>query len=178
MKRVAINSSVNQQSWRLVSMFGIKNKLKVFSVFVSSMAVTLTGFAATATFTATIVVLTALSITAGANLDFGTIESSSSAQSITVSPEGTGAATFQIDGEPNDTVTVSVVESSISMSDGTNSMTVNAFTVGGTSCTGGAGTLDGAGNLDSCEVGATISVGAGQVAGTYTGSATLSVVYN
>lgn len=155
-----------------------KNKLKVILVFATSMVATATGFAATATFTATIVVLTALSITNTSGLDFGTIESSSSTQTITISPGDSGAATFQIDGEPNDTVTVSIDESSISLNSGSNSMTVNAFTVGGSSCSNGAGTFDGSGNLDTCTVGATVNVAGGQAAGSYSGTATLSVVYN
>lgn len=83
---------------------------------------------------------------------------------------------FAITGNPTSAVKVTVPASAI-LTNGTDTMTVNAFTL-----EGGASpythTIGGGGSDTGLTLGGTLNVGAGQATGNYTGTVTLTAVYN
>lgn len=90
-------------------------------------------------------------------------------------PANTGtvsAAAFTVSGQGNYTYTITL-PSSVTITDGTHNMTVNAFT----SNPATTGTLS-AGGSQTLLVGATLNVTAGQAAGTYTNATGVSVTVN
>ncbi len=145
--------------------------------------------AADATATAAATIAAAIGIANPAELSFG-IASPDPANpgTVVLIPAGTrtnpdgfltligggtvAAAAFDVNGGANATYTISL-PASVILNSGGNSMTANAFT----DSLGGAGTLDGLG-AQSFTVGATLSVGAGQAVGTYTGTFDVIVLYN
>ncbi len=80
-------------------------------------------------------------------------------------------ASFLITGDPNVAFTV-ILPSSVTVTSGGNSMTLNGFS----SSPSGVGTLNALG-IRILYVGATLQVGAGQAAGTYSGAFTVIVNY-
>lgn len=155
---------------------------------VFGVGVTGSAIAATATSNADATIIQAISISNTAGLDFGSVVAdSASAGTVTMSAAGTRSCTtvtcvaqdagqasgFDVSGEASYTYTITL-PASTSLSDGAgNSMTVDTFT----DSKSGAGTLDGTG-ADSFTVGADLSVGMGQVAGTYNGTFDVTVEYN
>lgn len=94
---------------------------------------------------------------------------------VTLVPSGPGAAAqFSVSGDPNLTYAIGLpINGAVSLSSGANNMAVNNFT----STPGPTGMLGG-GGTQALSVGATLSVGAGQPPGNYTGSFNVSVDYN
>ena len=82
-----------------------------------------------------------------------------------------GAATFTATGNPSANFTRSVVEASINMTNGGSTIPVNAFTVAGPTA------FDVSGNAVGLKVGATATVDATDIAGSYTGAATYRIIY-
>ena len=80
-------------------------------------------------------------------------------------------ATFNVTGEPSTPYTISL-PSSITISNGAQTMLVNSFT----SNPNGTGSLS-VGGSQTLAVGATLAVGSGQTSGLYTGNFTVSVAY-
>ncbi len=80
-------------------------------------------------------------------------------------------ASFLVTGDPNTAFTV-ILPSSVTLTSGGNTMTLNGFS----SSPSGVGTLNGLG-FSVLFVGATLQVGAGQAAGTYSGAFTVVVNY-
>jgi spore coat protein U-like protein len=153
------------------------------------------AMAATATATSTSTVITPIAITNSANLSFGNIAASGTAGTVTVSPNGsrsvTGgtvnaggvstAAQFNVTGQTGLTYSINLAGTSATLSDGgTNNMaftaisdvTASAITTG----TAATGTLTG--GAQTIYVGGSLTVGATQVAGTYTGTISVAVDYN
>jgi hypothetical protein len=132
-------------------------------------------------------VITPLSLSKTSGLSFGKFSTSGAASTIVVSTSnvatpGTGidlsgdvtSGAYDVQGEPSTAYTITV-PSSINLTDGdSHTMTVDTFV---TSKTDNTSTLSGAGT-DSFAIGATLNVGASQAAGSYTGTATISVDYN
>lgn len=143
------------------------------------------AYAATTSATATATVYVALTITKTADLNFGGLLPGAAAGTVTVNPDGTrtgtgvtlvggstfGAATFALSGQPNASYTIAL-PSSITITDGTNTMTVDTFT----SNPSGTGQLDASGSA-TLRVGATLKVGANQPPGTYSGTFDVTVDY-
>jgi hypothetical protein len=142
---------------------------------------------ATATATATIV--TPISITKTDNMNFGNVAvQSATAGTVVLTPAGartktggvtlpatTGtvsAAAFTVSGDGNYTYAITLPSSSITITDGTNNMTVGSFTSNPSS----TGTLSS--GSQTLTVGATLSVAAGQAAGTYTSTTPFTVTVN
>lgn len=130
-------------------------------------------------FNATYKLLTALSITENAALDFGE-EAVGYSGSIVIAPAD--GAQFSVSGHPNYQVQASIVESSINMTTGdgvgaTKQIPVGSWTFGGNLNGSGLGTLDGSGSLTNMRVGATATVEDTDIAGDYSGSATFRLVY-
>lgn len=90
-------------------------------------------------------------------------------------PSNTGtvtAAAFTVSGQANFTFTTNVVNSNIILSNGTDEMLVENFSV-----SSGAGTLSGSG-IQNIFVGADLVVAASQASGVYTSSAPFTVMVN
>jgi len=160
-------------------------------VAVASLGFASAASAATASADAEATILTALSVVADTNadlLDFGSIAESGTGGTVTVSPanaqtcsvglscDGTTAVPeFDVTGVAGEVVNISFVNATETLThtvDNTQTMSMGAFT----SSTGQL-TLNGSG-LGSFTVGGTLTVGAGQAAGTYTGLVSVEVVYN
>lgn len=158
----------------------------------ASLGVASTANAATSdTADVTAEILTALSVAVDSTdntLDFGQIAPGASAATIVVAPDGTmtggcptavicagstNAPSFDVVGNPNALVYVTFTNSSETLSNGTDSMTVDTFTTDG----GGQLTLDGSGD-GSFTVGGSLGVAASQAAGVYTGTLEVNVAYN
>lgn len=126
------------------------------------------------------------------SLHFGTLSVSTSAGTCILAPAGTRtktggvtltsftptatSAAYSVTGAANVAYNITLPTSSVTVtrSGGSQTMTITAFT---SSKTGNAGTLSGAGS-DSFTVGATLNVGASQVAGLYQGNFNITVAYN
>lgn len=148
-------------------------------------AVALTGanaLAGTTTGSASVTILSPITVTETAQLSFGSISSSATAGTVVVAPGGTvtygggvtnfggGAvpAAFNISGTGNSAYTV-VTDTSTLLTSGANSMTVDQFTNNASgSLTAGA---------DSFNIGATLNVGINQPDGVYTGTYNVTVNY-
>ncbi len=125
-----------------------------------------------------------ISISAGANMDFGTVSPTGTAGTVTVTPTGArssvnvdllgglpAAAAFDVTGGPGQVYFITL-PSSTTLTSGGNTMTVDTFTHDA----GATPTL--AGGSDTFNVGATMHVGATQVEGTYSGTFAVTVNYN
>ena len=139
--------------------------------------------ATTATATATAEILSTLTVTNTAALDFGQVAVNGAgtvritgASSVTCSANlvCTGnrrPAAFAVTGTSGVAVSAAVTAASVSLSSGANTMTLNNFDLyfpDGNTLVAGATTFN---------VGGTLNVGAAQAAGVYNGSFTVSVEY-
>lgn len=128
----------------------------------------------------------AITLTNETGLSFGTITPFGRAGSVTVSPQGatTGSSVFvaspgspsnwSVAGAPGAPYAVTLPSNgSVVVTSGANSMAVNNFTHGG-----GASPVLSASGTGSFNVGATLTVGANQPNGIYTGTFTVTVAYN
>jgi len=130
-------------------------------------------------------VITPIAITKTADLNFGTIISGP-AGTVTVSPSGVetasgatvlnpnpnvSAALFSVTGEPSTAYSITL-PSSISITNGAQSMTVSSFTSNPT-----PGGVLSAGGSQSLQVGATLAVGTNQAVGNYSGTFSVTVAY-
>ena len=141
------------------------------------------GFSATAN--ATITVAVPISISAVGNLDFGTMVTTGTAGTVTVTPAGArssvnvdllggvpSAASFDVTGGGGANYSITL-PSSATLSSGGNTMAVDTFTHDA-----GVPPNLSAGGSDTFNVGATLNVGATQAAGTYSGTFDVTVSYN
>ncbi|MFM5950909.1 MAG: DUF4402 domain-containing protein [Novosphingobium sp.] len=142
--------------------------------------------ATTATGTATAEVLSSLTVTATADLQFGQIAANTGG-SVTVNADSTVAssgslistgtrspAAFDVVGSPNAMVVVSLPAAPVNLtrSGGTETMSLGGFNTN----PNGAFQLNGSGQ-GSFNVGGTLSVASGQVPGAYAGTFQVSVEY-
>jgi hypothetical protein len=156
------------------------------AVAASVVAVALLGSAsaqaATGTGTATAKVLLPLTVTSTSDLDFGVIVPSTSAATVVVSTSGgvtcgvttcigtPNAGAFGVTGTAGQIVTVAAGTGPFTVNSGANFMGVGTLTFSASTVTltGGSGSFN---------VGGTLSVGANQAEGDYTGSYTVTVNY-
>lgn len=157
-----------QIQYSLLALFGIL----IYST--SSYAITVTGHA-------TAVIKRNITATETQTMDFGTISTTGSAATVTLSAAGTRSSTlsyygtskpgiFTITSEPSTALTISFGNGTLS--NGTNTMALSNFTNNSTP----AATTDSSGNL-TLNVGADLAVGANQASGTYTGTYTVTISY-
>lgn len=148
--------------------------------------------AASTTATASATVIAPIGVSSTGSLAFGKIAAAATPGSITVSTNGTrtasvasasgtaSAVTFDITGEANATYTIDT-SATTNLTSGSDSMTlalVSDFSgAGATTGVQGSGTLDGTGK-QTLHVGGTLTVGANQPAGAYTGTVSVAVAYN
>lgn len=141
------------------------------------------AFAQSATGDASVKILTAITVTKSSDLYFGKVLASASAATVDIAENGsrtcgTGlscydtatAGGFNVTGTDGETVTVAIANPNISLSDGQgNSMDVALST--------STSTLTLAGGSGSFNIAGSLSVGANQAAGDYTGQYSVSVDY-
>lgn len=160
-------------------------------------AVTLSSQAIEGTASATGTVIAPIAITTATNLNFGKFARGTGG-SITIATDGTPtstgivrsttvtptAAKFDVTGDASANYAITYTGTDTTLSDGaatpnTMAMSIHSdLTAGGaTSGTVTSGTLNGSGT-QSIYVGGTLTVGATQVAGIYTGSVKVQVEYN
>jgi hypothetical protein len=98
-----------------------------------------------------------------------------SSGTVVLLPSGTwSAASFSVTGDPSATYAITLpANGAVALTSGANTMAVNAFT----SSPASTGQL-GAGGSQTLGVGATLSVGNNQAAGSYSGSFVVTVEYN
>ncbi len=131
-----------------------------------------------------ITLLAPISISSTGDMDFGTMLTTGTAGTVTVTPAGArssvnvdlfgglpAAAAFNATGASGQTYSITL-PSSATLSSGGNTMTVDTFT----DDAGATPTLSG--GSDTFNVGATLHVGATQVSGTYSGTFSVTVNYN
>ena len=125
-----------------------------------------------------------ISISSGGDMAFGTMLTTGTAGTVTVTPAGARssvnvdlfggfptAASFDVTGEGANTYSITL-PSSATLTSGGNTMTVDTFNHDA----GATPTL--AGGSDTFNVGATLNVGATQAAGTYSGTFSVTANYN
>lgn len=122
-----------------------------------------------------------IALTKNTDLDFGSAAPSTAATTVVIDPAGvqsgtaigqagaTSAATFTVTGLAAQSYAITL-PASASITDGTNTMTVDTFTENATNVlTGGT---------ENFGVGATLNIGANQAAGAYAGTFDVTVAYN
>lgn len=142
--------------------------------------------AAVDTANATATVIPAIAISKTIDLAFASVVPAGGADTVIVSAAGSrtcggtltctgtvAAASFDVTGGASLTYAVTLPASTVINDGGPNNMTVNTFTDSISS----SGTLSG-GGTQTFTVGATLQVGASQVAGSYTGTFNVTVLYN
>jgi hypothetical protein len=177
----------------------MKNKLRILPAIVLLMsglafsAVAQTGDPVTETATATATIITPLTLTNAGDMNFGNITATSAGGTVVLAPAGTrlatgvqlpgtsasvSAASFAVEGEAGYAYTVTLPTGTHTLTEtvgGTATMLVGTFT----SNAGSTPSLDvdGAGSFS---VGATLTIGANQLSGTYTNALgfTVAVAYN
>ncbi|SFD78748.1 protein of unknown function [Chitinophaga sp. CF118] len=142
----------------------------------------------TASADASATIVTPISITKTADMNFGNVAvQSTTAGTVVLAPDNSrtktggvtlpattgtiSAAIFTVSGEGSYTYTITL-PSSVTITNAGNNMTVNTFT----STPSGTGTLSS--GTQTLKVGATLNVAAGQAAGTYTSATPFNVTIN
>ncbi len=169
----------------------MKNGLKFLFI-----AAVILGFSAnsfgqeSATATATGTIVTPISIENAEDMNFGNVAvQSTSGGTVVLAPSGSrsvtggvtlpaiegtvSAASFDIEGAPNYTYSISLPSAATTVSSGSNTMTVNAFT----SDPSTTGTLSASG-IETINVGATLNVDAAQASGVYESETPFTVTVN
>ena len=165
------------------------SRLSLLAAVVATLStLSVSAIAATATGQASATVLTPITISPVTPLNFGTLAGNASggtvnltaaglrttSGTVVVTPAAFSVASFKVDGTGGQTFAVSYPPATPSLTV-TNGTVTMAFTVvgqtSGTLSAGAAGTL-------TFPVGGTLTVGASQAAGTYTGTYPMTVEYN
>ena len=165
------------------------SRLSLLAAVVATLStLSVSAIAATATGQASATVLTPITISPVTPLNFGTLAGNASGGTVTVTAlnarsqvgsvvfatGGFSAASFKVDGTGGQTFAVTYPTVPLSVSNGAVTM---PFTVTGQTTGTLSGTFPSLGTL-TFQVGGTLTVGANQAAGTYTGSYTMTVEYN
>ncbi|PCI28327.1 MAG: hypothetical protein COB67_06665 [SAR324 cluster bacterium] len=152
-------------------------KWKLFLMLALSLGTPTMLYAVEESFVASIRILSPMPVFERTPLVFPDLEVSESSRTIVVLPSDTGAASFDLVGGSDEGITASIVESEVSMTQGSTVIVVNAFTFGGCLGADGTGALSGSGKFSSCTIGGTALIPANPNFGMYTGTLTFRVVY-
>ncbi len=152
-------------------------------VYTADFTLTCDGFSATKT--AKVTIFAPISISSSGDMDFGTMLTTGTAGTVTVTPAGArssvdvdlfagtpAAASFDVTGRVGQAYSITF-PSNATLTSGANTMTMDTFTHDA----GGSPQLSGSGS-DTFNVGATLNVGATQASGTYSGTFSVTVNYN
>lgn len=131
-----------------------------------------------------------LALTSPQNLNFGAFAVSGGAGSVTINTAGTGTytgvtqvatpppseANIRIFGDVGSSVVISVTDPTVTVFNGANTMQVDNFQIN-TNAGGAMETINMTNATVLVPIGATLNVNAGQAAGSYSGTFTVSVIY-
>ncbi|MFO7851954.1 MAG: DUF4402 domain-containing protein [Bacteroidota bacterium] len=168
----------------------ILTKSIFLAIFMIAVSVNAHG-QASETATATATIITPIAIAKDTDMNFGNIAVVATGGTVVLAPDGTRtpsgdvtlpavpgtvtAATFTVSGEDNFTYSIELPSASITITNGTDNMTVDTWTSDPTP----TGTLDGTTGEQTLSVGATLNVAGGESSGEYTGGPfTVTVNYN
>lgn len=161
-----------------------KSLLAAFAVLVVLVG---TVYATTQAFNVQVILANAITIVKNQDLDFGT-QLQGTANDVTVAPDsstganGEVAANFTVTGDNGLNYEATTQNSSTTLSDGTDSITVDTYLIDddGSDAVVAARPYDSAfgATATTLYVGATCHIAGSEGAGTYTGSETLQVTYN
>ena len=166
--------------------FSLPLRAAALTACMAALLVPVTANAADATASASADIIAPISITTNQNLAFGSVSVGASGGTAVVSVAGAKSVTgdvvneggshaqaiFDVNGSANSAYDITL-PSSISVTAGANSMTVDTFN---SDKAGNSSSTDGTG-ADQFNVGATLNVGANQAGGTYSGNFTVTVLY-
>jgi hypothetical protein len=167
----------------------MKNASKFFVITVLGLAFSAATFAqASATANASATIVGPIAIARTAHMNFGNVAVNATPGTVQLDPDATrtpgggvtlpattgtvSPAIFTVSGADGYSYAITLPGAALTITDGTNNMTVSGFT----STPSGTGSL--AGGSQELRVGATLNVGASQVAGTYTSAAPFTVTVN
>lgn len=128
------------------------------------------------TFNITIIIKKPISISVEREFNFGMHEQKKTAFTVTIGPDDEGCAVFNIAGSSNSSVSYTVAEDFVNLSNGSDTIKVGGFKVTGGSKTGVGNLAEG--ELKSIGVGATAYIEANQPDTAYYGNATFRAIYN
>jgi hypothetical protein len=168
----------------------MKAQIRIFAIAMLLTGISISTFAqVTATADGKATIVTPITITKAVDMNFGNVAVSATAGTVILSPGGvrtlTGgvtlptvagtvtAASFNITGEASYTYTIQLPSTDLTITSGSNNMSVNAFTSDPTP----TGTL-GSNGTQTLNVGATLNVLAHQPAGIYSSVTPFSVTVN
>ncbi len=137
-----------------------------------------------------IIMPSTLALTSPQNLNFGAFAVSGGAGSVTINTAGTGTytgvtqvatpppseANIRIFGDVGSSVVISVTDPTVTVFNGANTMQVDNFQIN-TNAGGAIETVNMTNATLLVPIGATLNVNAGQAAGSYSGTFTVSVIY-
>lgn len=172
----------------------MKKDLLLLLAVVAMVGITGSAMAQTsATANASATISVPISITKSADLSFGTLSGGASLGTCVIATDGTRTQTggvtllgsagqnavYSVAGQVGQEFAITLPSTSVNISDGTNSMTIDNFTarIGEAATDGTSSTIPAAGSV-AVKVGATLNVAANQVNGYYTGTFSVSVAYN
>ena len=168
----------------------MKKITKLFAIATVVLGFTTTSFAqVTATATATGTIITPIAIANAGDMNFGNVAVSANPGTVVLVPAGTRTATlgvtlpavpgtvtaahFDVTGTPAYAYSITLPVTSTTVTSGSNTMSVNAFT----SSPSVNGVLDGSGK-QTINVGATLNVAGNQAAGIYVSGTPFAVTVN
>ena len=168
----------------------MKTQIRIIALAMLLLGISISTFAqVSATASASATIVTPIAINKTVDMNFGNVAVSTAAGTVIMTPTGsrsmtggvtlpatTGtvtAASFTVSGAANYTYSITLPSTATTISYLTNNMTVNAFTSSPTP----TGVLS-AGGTQTLTVGATLNVGASQVAGNYTSTTPFTVTVN
>jgi hypothetical protein len=169
----------------------MKKSIKFLAMAVVMLTFASNIFAQTANANASATIITPISITFGADMNFGSASVTAVPGTIQMTPAAVrtasggvalsaiapvaAAASFTVNGAANATYTIAIAPAVLTISNGANTMTVDTWQTNPTP----TGTLSGAGS-QVLTVGATLHVAGSQAVGLYTSAApfTVTVGYN
>lgn len=168
----------------------MKNFTKFLAILVLGLAFSAATYAqASATANASATIVGPIAISRTAHMNFGNVAVSTAAGTVVLAPAGTrsttggvtlpattgtvSAATFTVTGADGYTYSISL-PASVTITDGTNNMTVDNFTSNPTVAAGGTLT----GGTQTLQVGATLNVAGSQPANNYTSATPFTVTVN
>jgi hypothetical protein len=171
----------------------MKKMLKLISAAIVLLLFSVSTYAQTTlAANAAAVIIEPITITQNSALNFGTIMRGSTPSTVVVSTTGVrslgsgdailsslapaaSAATFTIDGSDGAAYTITIPTLAVNITSGANTMSVDSWTSNPAAPI--TGNFPSPGTV-SLSIGATLTVGAGQASGSYTGTFNVSVDYN
>jgi hypothetical protein len=168
----------------------MKTQIRIIALALLLTGISISTFAqVNATANASATIITPIAISKAVDMNFGNVAVSATAGTVIITPQSSrsltggvtlpttagtvAAASFNVTGAANYTYNITLPSSGLIITNGTDNMTVNAFT----SNPATTGTLNASGQ-QTLNVGATLNVAASQPAGSYTSASPFIVTVN